>query len=55
MLLPQEKVSLLMGQREHCYRQRVSLAEGSAGSEGEELKMEKPKPEIKYISSQHSC
>ena len=51
--LPQEKVSSLTGGTEDCYGQRVSPAEGSAESKGEELKMEKLKLEIKYISLQH--
>lgn len=38
---------------EQSYRQCGSLAEGSVGSKGEELKMEKLKLEIKYISLQH--
>ena len=51
--LPEEKVSSLTGGTEHCYGQHVSLAEGTAESKGEELKMEKLKLEIKYISLQH--
>lgn len=48
----EEKVSSLFWGAELCHGQHISLTEVCTGSEGAELKMEKLKPETKYISSQ---